>query len=133
MHHYIMFLYVNVKVKGEWQDTMRFSRFTSDITTNSTQKNELPPQVEIERHDGYQWTALSVTTVGALLGAIQGSALLIALPNILAELHTTFFTIMHVVNSRCVTNLPNCKAYIRPNGMYCTKRYNLTCLTNPRY
>jgi len=28
---------------------------------------------------GYEWTALSVTTVGALLASIQGSALLTAL------------------------------------------------------
>jgi EmrB/QacA subfamily drug resistance transporter len=47
--------------------------------------------------DGYKWTALSVTTVGALLASIQGSALLIALPNILADLHATFFTIMWVL------------------------------------
>src|SRR5712692_1511757 len=47
--------------------------------------------------NGYQWTALSVTTVGALLASIQGSALLIALPNILAELHTTFLTIICVL------------------------------------
>jgi EmrB/QacA subfamily drug resistance transporter len=45
-------------------------------------------------HDRYRWTALSVTTVGALLASIQGSALLIALPAILVELHATFFTIM---------------------------------------
>ena len=34
---------------------------------------------------GYEWTALSVTTVGALLASIQGSALLIALPDIMAQ------------------------------------------------
>src|SRR5260370_7733847 len=50
-----------------------------------------------EQKDGYQWTALSVTTVGALLASIQGSALLIALPSILAELHVTFFTIIWVL------------------------------------
>jgi EmrB/QacA subfamily drug resistance transporter len=50
-----------------------------------------------KQDDGYQWTALSVTTVGALLASIQGSALLIALPNILTELHATFFTIMWVL------------------------------------
>lgn len=49
------------------------------------------------QHDGYKWTALSVTTVGALLASIQGSALLIALPNILTDLHTGFFTIMWVL------------------------------------
>ena len=48
-------------------------------------------------NNGYQWTALSVTTVGALLASIQGSALLIALPNILAELHASFLTIMWVL------------------------------------
>ncbi|MBE3565873.1 MAG: MFS transporter [Thermogemmatispora sp.] len=44
--------------------------------------------------DSYRWTALSVTTVGALLASIQGSALLIALPAILVELRASFFTIM---------------------------------------
>src|SRR5260370_19562123 len=50
-----------------------------------------------ESNDGYRWTALSVTTVGVLLASMQVSALLIALPNILTDLHTTFFTIMWVV------------------------------------
>src|SRR5215472_12176597 len=76
---------------------MRFSRFSSDATTNKAQQNELSSPVETKQQNGYQWTALSVTTVGALLGAIQGSALLIALPNILAELHTTFLTIVWVL------------------------------------
>ena len=52
-----------------------------------------------KHHDGYQWTALSVTTVGALLASVQGSALLIALPNILNELQTSFFVIMWVLLS----------------------------------
>ena len=47
--------------------------------------------------DGYRWTALSVTTVGALLASIQGSALLIALPNILTDLHVTFLILMWVL------------------------------------
>lgn len=46
---------------------------------------------------GYEWTALSVTTVGALLASIQGSALLIALPQILTQLQTDFITIMWVL------------------------------------
>ncbi len=46
---------------------------------------------------GYEWTALSVTTVGALLASIQGSALLIALPEILTHLQTDFITIMWVL------------------------------------
>src|SRR5216683_5322770 len=70
------------------------TRTTSDLTPDTQKKGE---DVAAERHNGYQWTALSVTTVGALLASIQGSALLIALPNILTELHATFFTIMWVL------------------------------------
>jgi len=62
-----------------------------DVPRGDSAKEPLP-----DRHDGYQWTALSVTTVGALLASIQGSALLIALPNILTELHINFFTIIIV-------------------------------------
>jgi MFS family permease len=45
----------------------------------------------------YEWTVLSVTTIGALLGSIQGSALIIALPDILTRLHTDTITIMRVL------------------------------------
>ena len=76
---------------------MRFSRFSSSVTTNNTQQDEPSSLAETKQQNGYQWTALSVTTVGALLASIQGSALLIALPNILAELHATFLTIIWVL------------------------------------
>jgi EmrB/QacA subfamily drug resistance transporter len=46
---------------------------------------------------GYEWVALSVTTLGALLAALQGSALLIALPDILVGLHASFLVIMWVL------------------------------------
>jgi len=70
---------------------------SSHLSTEGTQQN-LAPAADVAPHDdGYQWTALSVTTVGALLASIQGSALLIALPNILADLHITFFTVMWVL------------------------------------
>jgi MFS family permease len=61
---------------------------------------DLPPILtsgEDTQPDGYRWTALSVTTVGALLASVQGSALLIALPNILTDLKTGFLTIMWVL------------------------------------
>lgn len=54
-------------------------------------------QPEEDEWRGYEWTALSVTTVGALLASIQGSALLIALPEILTHLQTDFITIMWVL------------------------------------
>ena len=46
---------------------------------------------------GYEWVALSVTTVGALLASVQSSALLIALPSLMAELHAGFLTAMWVL------------------------------------
>src|SRR5256884_2645513 len=74
---------------------MHSPRSSSDLKLNN-----ITPSTSNEADspkDGYQWTALSVTTVGALLASIQGSALLIALPNIMADLHATFFTIMWVL------------------------------------
>lgn len=68
---------------------------TTDVSTDVQQKAGDAEAVS-KQDNGYQWTALSVTTVGALLASIQGSALLIALPNILTDLRTTFFTIMWV-------------------------------------
>src|SRR5947209_12391620 len=76
---------------------MKPSRFSWDITAHKPQQPELADTSETKRHDGYQWTALSVTTVGALLASMQGSALLIALPNIMAELQASFFSIMWVL------------------------------------
>ncbi len=67
----------------------------------SSPENVQPQNITVEttasQPDNYKWTALSVTTVGALLASIQGSALLITLPNILTELHISFFTIMWVL------------------------------------
>ncbi len=76
---------------------MRSSQISSAASTDSTQQQKSSIETESNRQNGYQWTALSVTTVGALLASIQGSALLIALPNILTELQATFFTIMWVL------------------------------------
>ncbi len=77
---------------------MSTSRFSpSNTSTETTKEASTIEAVSSQHKDGYQWTALSVTTVGALLASMQGSALLIALPNILSELHATFFTIMWVL------------------------------------
>lgn len=75
-----------------------FRFFSSELSTEAARTGALSQEPRApEEHDGYKWTALSVTTVGALLAAIQGSALLIALPNIMAELHASFLTIMWVL------------------------------------
>src|ERR1041384_8355735 len=52
---------------------------------------------ETERDSSYEWVALSVTTVGALLAALQGSSLVIALPDVLTGLNSSFLTIMWVL------------------------------------
>jgi EmrB/QacA subfamily drug resistance transporter len=75
---------------------MRAFRSSSNASDSTTTEPNTAETVQ-GHHDGYQWIALSVTTVGALLASIQGSALLIALPNILTELHATFLTIMWVL------------------------------------
>src|ERR671932_1718700 len=57
--------------------------------------------VAVDRHGadqpGYEWVALSVTTVGALLASLQGSSLVIALPDVLTGLNAGFLTIMWVL------------------------------------
>ena len=46
---------------------------------------------------GYEWTVLSVTTIGVLMATMQSSALLIALPDIMGSLHMDLFTVMWVL------------------------------------
>src|SRR5579859_1869634 len=53
--------------------------------------------LEEDRAAGSPWAVLSVTTVGALLASVQGSALIIALPKILTALRIDFLTIMWVL------------------------------------
>ena len=63
--------------------TLSTSPFSTPDTAISVTKEARAIETEPgRRKDGYQWTALSVTTVGALLASMQGSALLIALSNI---------------------------------------------------
>ncbi|HZQ05573.1 MAG TPA: MFS transporter, partial [Anaerolineae bacterium] len=50
-----------------------------------------------KRQWDYAWIALAVTTAGAMLAAVQGSALIIGLPDILASLQASFFTIIWVL------------------------------------
>src|SRR5690349_934122 len=73
---------------------MPSSRFSS---IDNVRLDIASTEASTKHSDGYQWTALSVTTVGALLASIQGSALLIALPNIMAELQASFFSIMWIL------------------------------------
>lgn len=76
---------------------MQFSRITSSGKVAEEEQDQHARESLFPQPKGYQWTALSVTTVGALLASIQGSALLIALPSILAELRISFFIVMWVL------------------------------------
>ena len=50
-----------------------------------------------ETRDGYRWVVLGVTSIGALLAALTSGTLVIALPEILRDLHTDLFTLLWIV------------------------------------
>ena len=50
-------------------------------------------------HMEYKWSALSCTSLGALLAAINGASLIVALPTLLRELHTGLFALVWVLLS----------------------------------
>jgi len=79
-------------LEGYTLSTSPFS--TSDTAISATKEARAIVTEPGRQKDGYQWTALSVTTVGALLASMQGSALLIALPNIMADLLCVLFVII---------------------------------------
>jgi MFS family permease len=45
----------------------------------------------------YRWWLLAVTSLGALLSSITSGSLVIALPDILRELHTDLFAVMWII------------------------------------
>lgn len=47
----------------------------------------------------YKWLALSVTSLGALMASLNSGTLIIALPEILRDLHTSLITVLWVVMS----------------------------------
>ncbi len=50
-----------------------------------------------ETTDGYRWWVLVVTSVGALLASLTSGTLVIALPDILRDLHTDLFALMWII------------------------------------
>ena len=45
----------------------------------------------------YRWWVLVVTSVGALMASLTGGTLIIALPDILRDLHTDIFSLLWIV------------------------------------
>src|SRR6478672_399824 len=50
-----------------------------------------------ESKDSYRWWVLFVTSIGALISSLTSGTLVIALPDILRDLHTDLFALMWIV------------------------------------
>jgi EmrB/QacA subfamily drug resistance transporter len=48
-------------------------------------------------HESYRWWVLVVTSIGALMASLTGGTLIIALPDILRDLHTDIFSLLWIV------------------------------------
>jgi EmrB/QacA subfamily drug resistance transporter len=48
-------------------------------------------------HDSYRWWVLVVTSIGALMASLTSGTLIIALPDILRDLHTDIFSLLWIV------------------------------------
>jgi len=55
------------------------------------------PHAAGETTDSYRWWVLVVTSIGALIASLTSGTLVIALPNILRDLHTDLFALMWIV------------------------------------
>jgi EmrB/QacA subfamily drug resistance transporter len=100
---------------------------------------------EEKKLKNYEWTVLSVTTIGVLMASIQSSALLIALPDVMINLHMDFLTIMWVLLSYMLITtamLPilghlsdmfgRKKLYVLGFGVFALGSF-LCCLAQPQY
>src|SRR5438309_7662834 len=76
------------------------NRYPTEVTATPTgheRENVRHSPNDQSLEPGYEWVALSVTTVGALLASLQGSSLIIALPDVLTGLGASFLTLMWVL------------------------------------
>lgn len=56
-----------------------------------------PRHVPGETRDGDRWVVLAITSLGALLASLTSGTLIIALPDILRDLHTDLFALLWIV------------------------------------
>src|SRR5690348_8142870 len=56
-----------------------------------------PSHAPGETRDGYRWVVLGITSIGALLASLTSGTLVIALPDILRDLHTDLFSLLWIV------------------------------------
>jgi len=50
-----------------------------------------------ETRDAYRWVVLAITSLGALLASLTSGTLIIALPDVLRDLHTNLFALLWIV------------------------------------
>ena len=56
-----------------------------------------PGRVFAGRHIEYKWIALSVTTIGALMAAIDSTIVVLALPDMMVKLHADLVVMVWVI------------------------------------
>jgi EmrB/QacA subfamily drug resistance transporter len=56
-----------------------------------------PPAASAGRRISYKWIALSVTTIGALMAAIDGTIVILALPDMMVSLHADLINMIWVI------------------------------------
>src|SRR3989440_9983611 len=78
-------------------DRHRYATKPTASPNRHAQEGRASPPSGAPPERGYEWVALSVTTVGALLASLQGSSLIIALPDVLTGLGASFLTVMWVL------------------------------------
>jgi hypothetical protein len=53
--------------------------------------------IDASQRSSYRWWLLAVTSLGALLASITSGSLIIALPQIVLDLHTDLFSVMWII------------------------------------
>src|SRR5512142_287860 len=66
----------------------------SEYSDNQPKEKE---QTALHKRFEYKWIALSVTTIGALMGAIDGTIVVLGLPSMMKELHADLIEMIWVI------------------------------------
>ena len=76
----------------------------------------------------YKWMALSVTSIGALMASMNSGTLIIALPTLLRDLHTTLLPLIWILLAYNVTQTVFVLNGGRLSDMYGRKRLYVTSI-----
>jgi EmrB/QacA subfamily drug resistance transporter len=93
-----------------------------------TRKLTVPPRAPLGVHGRfeYKWIVLSVTTIGALMAAIDGTIVILALPDMLVQLHADLIEMIWVIMGYILVSTVFLLAFGRVADMFGRVRmYNL--------